>query len=272
MEGRGWIVKSFLYQEHTREEINRMAREGYMAVVALAATEQHGPHLPVSTDCLIGEYVAIQAVASAAREVPLLLCPLLSIGCSDHHLRFGGTLSFSSATYLHMLRDIGESLVRGGFRKIAFLNAHGGNEQIMHQTANDLAVKHPIWTASASYWNVSREALEAENAKEVGMVPGHAGGFETAIVLALREQLVDSIHEAASADHSPRAWIHSGPPGTFIGRHQELTGMDGYTDTPHLATAERGLRYINAICAGVADWLIKTYRSMEQGEQSIKPS
>jgi len=265
-------MKPYLYHEHTREQITLKAKEGYMVVIPLAATEQHGPHLPVFTDSLIGDHVASEAVARAAEVVPVLLCPLMPIGCSDHHLRFGGTLSFSSATYLQMLRDIGESLVAGGFRKIVFLNGHGGNEPIMHQTANDLAVKHPIWTASASYWNVSREALRAVNADEVGMVPGHAGGFETAAVMALREDLVvvDSVDSNRSvAGHVPRAWINSGPPGTFIGRHQELTGMDGYTDVPHLATKERGQQYLNAISRSVSEWLIHVYHSMEQGEKSV---
>lgn len=262
-------MTSYLYHEHTREQLKDMAGQGYMAVVALAATEQHGPHLPVNTDSLIGGHVAAEAAKLAAREVPLLLCPLLPIGCSDHHLRFGGTLSFSSATYMHMLRDIGESLVTGGFTKIAFLNAHGGNDPLMHQTANDLAVKHPIWTASASYWSVSREALRTANAEEVGMVPGHAGGFETSAVLALREDLVAAERIAAQSDHAPRAWINSGPPGAFIGRHGELTGMDGYTDVPLLATKERGERYLNAVVGSVADWLVSTYRAMERGEPTL---
>jgi len=262
-------MTSYLYHEHTREQLKEMAGQGYMAVVALAATEQHGPHLPVNTDSLIGGHVATEAAKLAAREVPLLLCPLLPIGCSDHHLRFGGTLSFSSATYMHMLRDIGESLVTGGFTKIAFLNAHGGNDPLMHQTANDLAVKHPIWTASASYWSVSREALRTANAEEVGMVPGHAGGFETSAVMALREDLVAAERIAAQSDHAPRAWINSGPPGAFIGRHGELTGMDGYTDVPLLATKERGERYLNAVVGSVADWLVSTYRAMERGEPTL---
>lgn len=261
-------MKSHLFHEHTREQIKRMAGEGYMAVVALAATEQHGPHLPVNTDSLIGRFVASRAVEQAAREAPLLLCPLLPIGCSEHHVAYGGTLSFSPDTYLSMLRDIGESLAAGGFRKIAFLNAHGGNEWLMHQAANDLAVKHPIWTASASYWNLSREELRLEKAEEAGMVPGHAGGFETSAVMALREDLVAAEHLAS--EHRQRDWVNAGPQGAFIGRHLELTGADGYTDAPIRATKERGERYLAAVVRGVAAWLVDAYRAMERGESSIR--
>ncbi|WP_256757802.1 creatininase family protein [Cohnella sp. WQ 127256] len=260
-------MKSFLFHEHTREQLNQKAAEGYMVVVALAATEQHGPHLPVYTDSLIGQFVATEAVEQAAKTVPILLCPLISIGCSDHHKQFGGTLSFSSSTYMQMLRDIGESLVSCGFRRIVFLNGHGGNEPIMHQTANDLAVKHPVWTASASYWSISREQLHRVNADEVGMVPGHAGGFETSVIMALREDLVAT--DLIVAEHSERAWINSGPPGTFIGRHLELTGSGGYTDAPHMATKERGERYLEAINHSVTAWLINVYDSMDSGERSM---
>lgn len=263
-------MKSILYHDLTREDITEKAREGYMAVIPLAATEQHGPHLPVFTDSLICDHITREAVQKAASSIPVLLCPLLPIGCSNHHLSFGGTLSFSSATYLQMLRDIGESLALNGFRKIVFLNGHGGNDPIMHQTANDLAVKHPIWTASASYWSIAREALRMVNADEVGMVPGHAGGFETAAILALREDLVRV--DRISTEHGEREWIQSGPPGTFIGRHKELTGVDGYTDAPYKATKEKGSLYLNTISQSVSDWLVQVYRSMEQGEKDLAQS
>jgi len=245
----------------TREEITRKAASGYAIVVPLAATEQHGPHLPVFTDSLICEHVVSAAVRQAAETAKILMAPVLTIGCSQHHLSFGGTLSFTSLTYMQMLRDIGESLVKSGFQKIIFLNAHGGNEPIMTQTANDLAVKYPIWTASASYWSLSREALQQVNAAKLGMVPGHAGGFETAAVMAISPELVRT--ERMQTAHVNREWIGSGVPGTFIGRHGELTGFDGYTDAPHRATAEAGRACLDAIIQCVADWLARTVRAMD---------
>jgi len=250
----------------SREAVSEKAREGYAAVVPLAATEQHGPHLPIYTDSIICEHIAHEAGKRAAEQVRLMIAPMLPIGCSDHHLRFGGTLSFSSATYLQVLRDIGESLVKDGFRKIIFLNSHGGNEPMMTQTANDLAVRHPVWTASASYWSVAADALQRVNASEIGMVPGHAGGFETAAVMALHPESV--ARDRIGSSHVSRPWINSGPRGTFIGRHGELTGFDGYTDAAAGATAEKGALYLNAIVESVAEWLIRTVRTMEEGERN----
>ncbi len=258
-------MTSIFMQDCTRADISEAARAGAAAVVPLAATEQHGPHLPVFTDSLVCEHIARQAGERAGARVPLMIAPTLPIGCSDHHLAFGGTLSFSSTTYLAMLRDLGESLVKDGFRKIVFLNGHGGNEPIMHQTANDLAVRHPVWTASASYWSVAGEALRSIDASRVGMVPGHAGGFETAAILALRPELVR--RDRISQGHVRRPWINAGPPGAFLGRHLELTGYDGYTDSPAPATPELGRLYLDTIVAGVADWLVRTVRAMEEGER-----
>lgn len=257
-------MKSVFMHYHTREEISEMARTGAAAIVVpLAATEQHGPHLPVFTDSLICEHVATEAVRQASGTVPILVAPVLTIGCSQHHLAFGGTLSYTSSTYLQLLRDIGESLVTDGFRKIIFLNAHGGNDPIMTQTANDLAVRFPIWTASASYWSVARAALNETDAASLGMVPGHAGGFETAAVMALKPELVRS--DLLPETHTMREWINSGPPGSFIGKHGELTGFDGFTDAPHRATAEAGRRYLNVIVDCVAAWLIATVQAMQKG-------
>lgn len=256
-----------LFQHLTREEVAAFAASGNPVIVPLAATEQHGPHLPVYTDSFVCEYVVRQAAIRAYERQPLLVTPTLTIGCSDHHLRFNGTISFRSETYLLMLNDIAESLVTCGFQKIIFVNGHGGNERIMHQVASDIAVKHPVWTASASYWSVAANALREMNASEVGMVPGHAGGFEAAAILALRPELVKQ--ERFSSDHPARDWIGGGLPGTFIGRHGELTGYDGYTDGAHLATAEKGRKYIEAIITALSEWLIQVTKTMSKGESSL---
>ncbi|MFD0715997.1 creatininase family protein [Paenibacillus sp. GCM10027626] len=257
------MMKSIFMHYHSREEITALANNGAAIVVPLAATEQHGPHLPVFTDSLICEHIVTEAVKQASAAVPILMTPILTVGCSQHHLSFGGTLSFSSATYLSMLRDLGESLVTDGFKKIIFVNTHGGNDPIMTQTVNDLAVRHPIWTASASYWSVSRAALSRTDAADVAMVPGHAGLFETAAVMAIKPELVRN--ELLGSTHAKREWINSGPAGSFIGKHGELTGADGYTDAPHGATAEAGKRWLDVISQSVAAWLIATVNAMNQG-------
>jgi creatinine amidohydrolase len=255
-------MDTFLFHHLTREEITECARAGFAAVVPLAATEQHGKHLSVYTDSLICEHVSTEAVRKATAEgkAKLLLTPQLSIGCSSHHLTFGGTLSFSPETYLRMLREIGESLIKDGFRKILFINSHGGNNNIMHQAAQDLVVQHPVWVASASYWNAAGQAIMAAREENRGMVAGHAGRFETSLMLALNERLVRK--DLIPKEHPELNWIFDGPAGTFIGCHGKLTGTDGITDSSEAASAEQGQSYLTAIVDGVAGWFVDCYATM----------
>lgn len=253
---------SIRFEELTREQLSGMASQGYAVVVPLGACEQHGPHLPTGTDNLICDEVSRRAVAEAVdMGAKLILAPLIPVGSSAHHIAFGGTISFSSATYLSILKDIGISLADSGFKRLIFLNGHGGNEHLMHQAASDLAVTHLTWTASASYWNIAREALAAACLDQAFSVPGHAGGFETSLILSLAPETVDA--SRIGREHPRRPWLTAGPPGAFIGKHGELTGMDGYTDPAKLATAEQGEQYLNTIAAAVSRWLLTKWKTMD---------
>jgi creatinine amidohydrolase len=250
-----------LFQHYTRDNLVEMARKGYAVVVPLASTEQHGHHLPVGTDSIVCEYIVSRSVERASKQVPIIRIPVFCVGCSGHHLRYGGTISFSSSTYLSMLKDVGESLVICGFKKIIFINGHGGNQQMMVQTANDLAVKYPVWTAFGSYSSIAREALKEVNAEEVGQVAGHAGGFETSLIMALAYDLVrlENIKESHPRKPCP-------PYFTNLLKHKELTGVDGYTDAPNKATAEKGNRYLEKIVDSISDWLVSMCKEMDSGD------
>jgi len=259
-------MSEWLFQRHNRERLNELAANGSAVLIPLAATEQHGLDLPVFTDSLISERICQDAMEAAGLGTRLLLAPTVTIGCSQHHIAFGGTISYSSATYASMLRDIGNSLVASGFRKLIFLNSHGGNEHIMQQTAADLAATNPIWTAAASYWSISRAALSQGNADAVGPVPGHAGGFEASLIKAIRPDWVSEITaegDNAAAEHPSVPWIQNALPGTFIGTQGTLTGFDGYTDASHLATAAHGEACLAIIAQEVSRWLVNTVEAME---------
>ncbi|NOU65399.1 creatininase family protein [Paenibacillus sp. LMG 31461] len=256
------MIRSHLFHALTRDQITAFAKSGGAVVVPLAATEQHGPHLPVYTDSMICESVVTKAVQLAAETVSLLMTPMLSIGCSEHHKNFGGTLSFTSTTYLQMLSDIGNSLVQCGFNKIIYINAHGGNEPLMQQAANDLAVKHAVWTASASYWRIASEVLHEYRMTEAGIIPGHAGAFESSMVMAIRREWVDEM--SFKKDHPSVSWIGTGVPGTFVGKHGILTGHDGYTDSPIGASEEKGQVYIEAITSSLVQWLKTVLHTMKE--------
>src|SRR5262249_41520040 len=156
-----------------------------LLVLPVGAIEQHGPHLPVAVDTYAVTHIARAAAEQAAGQIPILVAPTLPFGSSHHHLPFGGTLSLGTETYYRVLIDLAESLIAGGFRRIFFLNGHGGNNELIQLAARDLALRHPAHLAAASYWTIAWQALVAERANDSAGLPGHAGTFETSLMLAL---------------------------------------------------------------------------------------
>ena len=247
-----------LLEELTREEARALAPDA-LVVLPVGAVEQHGPHLPVGTDYFAVEHIARAAADALAGRVPVLIAPTLPFGSSHHHLPFGGTLSLSTETYYRVLRDLAESLIVSGFRRIFILNGHGGNNELIQLVARDLALQHPAHLAAAPYWSIAWDALVAAQAHVGAGLPGHAGAFETALMLALRPALVREPrpHRDSPAGSHPR-----GPNAPYRAElHGAWRQIDGYTDSPDQADAARGAEYLAAIVREVARALEEFYSS-----------
>ncbi len=228
-----------IWNDATRDEL-RAALPGSVVVLPTGATEQHGPHLATGHDTFAVGVIARRAAAVASESVPVVLAPTLPFGSSDHHLPFGGTLSLATETYLHVVRDLVRSIVIGGGKRIFLVNGHGGNHELNQLVARDIALQppdgEPVAVAAASYWEVAREAIAADARLAAMPLPGHAGQFETATMLAIDPGNV----------REPRA-ERGGPTGaatTIDGVRLEVSGLwssfDGFTDFPYRATAAQG--------------------------------
>jgi creatinine amidohydrolase len=242
-----------LLNEITRAEARAVAPDTLL-VLPTGATEQHGPHLPVGTDTFAVEHIARAAAAIASEQISVLVAPTLPYGSSHHHIPFGGTMSLSTETYYRVLIDLLESLIAGGFRRFFLVNGHGGNDELVQLAARDLALRHDAHLAAASYWNATWTALTDVGAHEQGGLPGHAGAFETSLVLALRPELVVEprpVRDDATADN-PR------PLRTYRAEfHGRWQSFDGYTDSPARATPIRGQTYLDAASQSLAAALIE---------------
>jgi len=243
-----------LFAEMTREELRDVASET-MVVLPLGATEQHGPHLPTGTDFLTIEHLARAAAGRAAEEISITVTPALPFGSSDHHLIFGATLSLRTETYYGVLTDLLRSLVTDGFRRIFLLNGHGGNHELAQLAARDVALELPARIAAASYWTIAWDALVEQGAHLGCRLPGHAGIFETSMMLSLRPELVapKRPHRDYRQDTDPRnfhtAYRHE--------RHNSWKEIDGYSDSPDGGAAERGDRYSEAVVGAVAQAFVE---------------
>lgn len=164
-----------------------------VAVVPVGAVEQHGPHLPVSTDMTIAEGMAA-AVALAVSERTggagtVVFLPGISYGKSDEHLDFAGTVSLDAQTLLSILLAVGAGLRRAGLRRIVFLNAHGGNIPVIQIACRTLRVEHGLFAVAAGWPAMGfPDGLVAAQERSDGI---HAGFAETSLMLHFRPDLVD---------------------------------------------------------------------------------
>lgn len=171
------------WSDYSSEEFSRLDRSRLVAVLPVGATEQHGPHLPLSVDATIvrGMVAAVADGLPATSQV--LFLPTMPIGKSDEHARFPGTLSFSAETLIRMWTEIGTSVAASGVRKFVMLNSHGGQVSIMDIVARDLRIKHGLLAFSVNWFALGMpEGVYSDHELKHGV---HAGDMETSVMLAL---------------------------------------------------------------------------------------
>lgn len=249
-----------LLQELTRTEAKHLGPEAVI-VFPVGATEQHGPHLPTGTDHFAVEHIARAGAAVAAAHVPVVVAPTLPFGSSHHHIPFGGTMSLSTETYYRTVYELCEALILGAYRRIFILNGHGGNHELVQLVARDLALKHPAQMAAASYWNIAWDAFIEAGAHLGARLPGHAGFFETSLVMALRPDLIRE--PRPHRDHVPNADPRGFARPVRIETHGSWQSFDGYTDSPARATADHGRTFLDAAGQTVGEAILHFYRSTQ---------
>ena len=166
-----------------------------MVVLPVAATEQHGPHLPLSVDTVLVNGVVTAALPHLAADLPVLFLPTQALGLSPEHARFAGTLTLKNETILRLWTDIGESVAASGFHKLVLLNAHGGNVSVMDLVARDLRARLDMLVYSVSWFNLplldaQGSDLNAQFSADEHRFGIHGGAIETSMMLALQPQVV----------------------------------------------------------------------------------
>jgi creatinine amidohydrolase len=216
--------------------------ERVIAVLPVAAVEQHGPHLPVGVDSMIMEGCIARAVARAPANLAALFLPAQNIGVSLEHTDFPGTLSLAPDTAARMIADIAEGPIRAGCRKLILLNSHGGNSALLTQAALDLRARHDVLavTCSWSRFGYPDGLFDADELRH-GV---HGGEVETSLMLAFRPDLVDMSRAKnfapASRDFERDfTWLRADRPIGFGWMAQDLSPAGAMGDASK-ATAQKG--------------------------------
>lgn len=229
------------WNETNRSELTAVLPKA-LVVLPIGATEQHGPHLATGTDALIAATICERA--ASLTEASIVLAPPLPFGASDHHLSFGGTLSFTAETMLAVLSDLIRSVAVAGGKRLVIVNGHGGNSGICHAAAAAGAVRHDIAVAHLDYWGVG------------GVQTGHAGQFETSVVMAIEPSLVGPL------PRRERPANLTGVADVVQHRMDIWKAIDGYTDQPSRADAGQGRQWLDQIVTALASRFTELGRVM----------
>ncbi|GAB3264033.1 hypothetical protein GCM10027562_28380 [Arthrobacter pigmenti] len=227
----------------TTSELRRFAGNAVL-VIPLGATEQHGPCLPLNTDTTLVNYILHTASHYIKTQGPIVLGPALPYGQSQHHL-FAGALSLRPHTLLTMLTDVIDSAYATGFKRILFVNGHGGNDECVRIAVKDGVLRNPMVLGACNYWDL----CEPEWRKRYAHIPGHAGAFETSLMMAAAPDLVR--FEDLHATHPGDLQEHSIVKDVTIARTGDWSSK-AITDSPGEAEAELGKHYLNSISCQLA--------------------
>jgi creatinine amidohydrolase len=236
------MLPSRLWTELTFADLEAADMARVIAVLPVAAIEQHGPHLPLGTDTFIMEGYLERVQARMPREMAVVFLPVQACGCSVEHTDFAGTLSLPAQTALQAWSSLAEAVIRAGCRKLVIVNSHGGNSSLIDILAHELRAKHGVLAVMASWQRFGYpDDLFSEAERLHGI---HGGEIETSLMLTFRPDLV---RQGEVRDFEPKSvdferdftWFRAGRPTGFGWMAQDLSAAGAMGDAA-AASADKG--------------------------------
>lgn len=258
---KGKLIKNankILWEELTWKDIEKKAENDAVVIIPVGSIEQHGPHLPVGTDILISSTVSCRvAEIMNSNGYPTLVTPSVWTGNSAHHMMFPGTISFDYSVFDNVLKQICLSVIEHGFKKIVFINGHGGNTSPIKVSLIEINKMLGRPAFAINYWDSAKEELK--NILDTDEDIGHSGEAETSIVMALRPELIKRpLDKAIGPDRPDPIEIDQRRDAmayTFRTMEDRTdTGVIGHAPS---ATKEKGERILKAVTNNLAEFLVR---------------
>lgn len=247
----------------TSPEVAAIDKTRAFVVLPIGAIEQHGPHLPIWTDSLVLETLLARTLSLCGDRVEAWALPVLAYGKSTEHHQFPGTFALSADTLARVIRDLGQSAARSGFRKFVMLNGHGGQPQIIDYMARDLRQATGLTVFAVHPYGLGQpEGVSNPDEQGLGM---HAGTSETSTILAIDETLVKREALAANIPRQTEGYkylsFRHGQAAHVAWLVHDLSPT-GVVGDPRAASAEKG----EAILSHMAQRLAEVFAEIERFE------
>lgn len=252
------------WSDLTTADFSALDTRRTIAVLPLAATEQHGPHLPLSVDTDLVNGIIAAALPHMAPGLPALFLPTQAVGFSPEHARFAGTLTLKSETVLRVWTELGECVAASGVKKLVLFNAHGGQVGAMDLVARDLRARLSMLVYSVNWFNLP---LLGPDGQDVNALFGgeehrfgiHAGDIETSMMLALAPERVRMAQaeyfRSTAKDRAERFPILGNGKSAKLGWQMQDYNANGAVGNAAAATAEKGQAVLDAAGRALAQAL-----------------
>ena len=237
-----------------------------IAVLPVAAIEQHGPHLPLNVDATLVDSVIATALSHLPAGLPVLFLPTQAIGFSPEHARFAGTLTLKSETVIRLWTEVAESVAQTGVKKLVLLNSHGGNVGLLDVVARDLRARLGLLVYSVNSFNLPLRGEDgasladpfSAHEQRFGI---HAGEIETSMMLALKPAQVDMAKaqnfHSTSQDRAEAFNILGDGRSAKLGWQMQDYNRHGAVGNAAAATADKGHALLGAMGRGLAQLLVE---------------
>lgn len=230
------------WSEIRPSDVDKADARDWIAVLPLAATEQHGPHLPFETDTMIAQAYLARVREIVTSDMPVTFLPIEAVGISTEHIAYPGTLTLPTDVALNKWMGLGDAVANVGVRKLVIVTSHGGNSAAMALIAQDLRAKHEMLAVTTSWSRFGApEGMFPADELRFGI---HGGAVETSIMLAafpdrVRRERIANFDSAERRMTTEFHWLSAARPAPFAWAMQDLNPVGAVGDATS-ATAEKG--------------------------------